>query len=88
MAIPDIINGLYEGIGGLFLWHNCHRLYKDKQVKGVSIISTAFFMTWGIWNLWYYPFLNQWVSFIGGCNIVAANIVWVSQMIYYSRRVK
>lgn len=85
---PDNINGLYEGIGGLFLWKNVHRLYKDKIIRGVSILSTTFFASWGVWNLYYYPYLNQWFSFSGGCIIVAANVVWVGQMIYYTWREK
>lgn len=86
MSIPDLINGLFELCGGLFLVRNCIHLHRDKQVKGVSILSTAFFSAWGYWNLYYYPFLNQWMSFCGGLLIVIANTWWVTAALYYRKR--
>lgn len=82
---PDAINGLYELLGGFFLWRNVRQLHREKQVKGVSAVSTAFFASWGVWNLYFYPHLGQWFSFLGGLNIVVANLVWVGQMIRYTR---
>ncbi len=86
MSIPDAINGTYELLGGFFLLANCVRLIKDKEVRGVSIFAAAFFTSWGGWNLYYYPSLNQWCSFYGGLLIVTANTWWVSLAIYYSRK--
>lgn len=83
--IPDSINGLYECVGGALLFLNCMRLYKDKAVSGVVPAVTAFFMTWGYWNLYYYPHLGQWLSFSGGLVIVAANTLWVAMAIYYMK---
>jgi len=80
---PDLVNGSLEMIGGLFLWKNVIQLFKDKQVKGVHWIPTFFFFIWGLWNLFYYPHLSQWWSFIGGINIVIANGVWVALMFKY-----
>lgn len=88
MTIPDGINGTYELCGGLFLYANCYRLFKDKEIKGVSILSTAFFCSWGYWNLYYYPSLSQWLSFCGGLMIVSANTLWVALAIYYTRKHK
>lgn len=85
---PDNINGIYEALGGVMLWRNVYQLYKDKQVKGISILSTSFFASWGAWNLFYYKHLNQPFSWYGGMVIVSANVVWVSQMLFYSRRNK
>ena len=83
--IADLVNGSYEALGGLMLFRNVRQLYRDKQVRGISILSTAFFQTWGLWNLYYYPHLGQWLSFSGGCLIVLANTIWVGQMLYYKR---
>ncbi len=82
---PDQINGLFETFGGLLLCRSILLLYRQKQVHGVSILSVAFFMTWGFWNLAYYPALSQWCSFAGGVLLVTANTIWVGQLIYYSR---
>jgi hypothetical protein len=86
MMTPDLINGLFEALGSVMLWRNVLALYKDKQIKGVRIASTAFFMAWGYWNMYYYPSLGQWLSFLGGVSITTANTVWVIQMIFYTRR--
>ena len=84
----DLINGIFEIGGGLLIALNCLRLYKDKEVKGVSIAVVAFFTVWGYWNLYYYPSLNQWMSLAGGVIIVLANSVWVGMALYYGRKDK
>ena len=83
--LPDLINGSFELLGGFFILNHCRALYAHKMVKGVSIISTIFFSSWGIWNLYYYPYLGQWLSFAGGLLISAANLLWIAMMVYYTR---
>lgn len=82
---PDLVNGSLELFGGMFLWQNVRQLLKDKEIKGVHWLPTMFFFIWGLWNLFYYPHLNQWFSFIGGLNIVLANGVWVFLMLKYKK---
>jgi hypothetical protein len=83
---PDIVNGLFEAIGGVLLFRNCWFTFKAKTVKGVSIFTTTFFAAWGLWNLYYYPHLEQIWSFAGGCIIVTANVLWIWLMVYYTRK--
>lgn len=83
MSLPDIINGLFEASGGIFVLNHCRVLYADKKVNGISVLSTIFFLSWGLWNLYYYPHLDQWMSFFGGIMIASANFIWVSMLIYY-----
>lgn len=85
MMWPDFINGTFEALAGLMILNHCRVLYRDKLVRGVSAVSTAFFFAWGVWNLFYYPHLGQWWSFAGGLVIVAANCLWLGMMIYYKR---
>lgn len=82
--LPDIINALFELFGGFFILNHCRVLWRDKEVKGVSIISTIFFTLWGLWNLYFYPSLGQWWSFVGGIMIVIANFIWVGLLIKFS----
>lgn len=82
----DRVNGIYEMLGGMFVMMHVLRLLKDKKVKGVSLVATVFFTSWGFWNLYYYPSLDQWWSFIGGLGIVTANTFWITLMIYYTRK--
>jgi len=79
----DIMNALFEFIGGLFLWMNVITLYKDKVTRGVYYPTVIFFFLWGIWNLWYYPSLDQWWSFAGGLWLAMANLVWILLFMYY-----
>lgn len=73
----DLINGMFEFIGGIMIWSNVFVLLKDKKVMGVNVWATVVFNLWGFWNLYYYPSLNQWASFIGGLVIVLGNTSWV-----------
>ena len=88
MITPDIINGLFELLGTPFILLSVFKLYKEKQVKGVSWLHAGYFTVWGWWNLYYYPYLSQWASTVGCVLIVIANTVWVTLMIYYLRRNK
>jgi hypothetical protein len=79
----DQINGLFELVGSLFILNHCWTLFCDKIVKGVSLMSTFYFFSWGIWNLFWYPSLGQPYSFYGGIAIMIANVIWIAMMIYY-----
>lgn len=83
---PDWVNGAFECLAGIFVARHCLVLFRHKSVRGVSVVSTAFFTAWGIWNLYYYPHLGQWWSFIGGIAVVLANVTWVSMMVYYTKK--
>lgn len=86
ISIPDLINGLFEFFGGFFILLSVIRLHREKAVHGVHGAHVAFFTAWGLWNLFYYPHLGQWLSFIGGVWIVVVNAVWLGQVLYYRRR--
>lgn len=85
MVWADLVNGTFEAAGGLFVLNHCRVLYRDKQTKGVSLVSTGVFFAWGLWNLLYYPSLGQWASFAGGLVIVSANCLWLMMAIHYHR---
>jgi len=84
----DLVNGIYEFLGAPFILMSILKLYKDKSVKGVSWIHVAFFSSWGYWNLYYYPHLNQWCSFLGGLFLVLTNTFWLGQIVYYLNKEK
>ena len=77
----DLVNGLFEMIGGLLLWANVWRLHRDRRVSGVSVLPIIFFTSWGLWNLLFYPALGCWWSFAGGIVVVAANAAWLILLI-------
>ncbi len=83
---PDLINGTFEVLGGLAIGLSVHALHRAKVVRGVSWPHVAFFTSWGLWNLWFYPSLDQWFSFAGGVFLVAINAIWLGQILYYTRK--
>lgn len=81
--VSDLINGSFEFIGALAVVNNIRVLYNDKAIKGFSVLSSVFFLSWGYWNLVFYPHLNQWLSFVGGCCLAICNTIWIIMMGYY-----
>ena len=81
--MPDLINACFELGGGFIILLNISKVYKDKEVKGFHWVVLLFFTLWGYWNLYYYPYLHQWLSFIGGLSIVSSNTIYLSMIIYY-----
>jgi len=79
----DYLNGLFELVGAYFIWMNVVYLYKDKNIAGIYWPSWAFFAAWGLWNLYYYPSLDQWFSFSMGILLVSGNVTWVLMAMWY-----
>lgn len=74
---PDLINGVFEMLGGASIWMHVKTILRDRQSRGVNPYATTFFTLWGFWNLFYYPNLAQWWSFTGGLVIVVGNAFWL-----------
>jgi hypothetical protein len=83
---PDTVNGLFELVGGAFMFLNVRRVCLDKCVRGVSWPVMVFFTAWGWWNLYFYPAYGLWMSFWGGVLIVIGNTTWLTVAGYYIRR--
>ena len=84
--LPDAINATYECVGGLFILNNCRHVLRDKAVAGVSVLSTAFFFSWGVWNILYYPYLGQMLSLVGAIFLASANALWIGLMLWFGRK--
>lgn len=86
LNIPDLINGIFELLGGVAVFGHTMAVLRDKRVRGIDWRSSVVMVTWGFWNLYYYPHLDQWLSFLGGIAIVAGNVVWLTGILYYLRK--
>ena len=84
MQAPDCIAGSFSAFGGVLCFLSCWRLFRQKQVRGVSISARCFFTAWGVWNIFYFAWLDQWAAWSGGLVIVTANTLWVGQALYYT----
>jgi hypothetical protein len=78
-----MLNGAFEFVGGLFILRSVLKLLADKRVAGIAWEMIAFFTLWGVWNLYYYPVLDQWFSFAGGVFIVLVNTIYVGLLLFY-----
>lgn len=85
MQTPDLVNSLFEFLGGFFVLGHCRAVIRDKAVSGVCITSLIYFTGWGIWNLFYYPHLGQALSFYGALVLVVANAAYVVLLMYYRK---
>jgi len=88
VTTQDLINAGFECSAGILLWMNVIKLYKDKVLRGVAITPTLVFTLWGYWNLYYYPHLNQTLSFLAGILVTIANTTWVVLAIHYYKKGK
>jgi len=82
MNTPDLINAGFEAFASLFIMNHARVIWITRQARGVSLLSAAFFVLWGFWNIWYYPHLGQIFSFYAGLAIMAANFFWIFTICY------
>jgi hypothetical protein len=85
---PDLMNALFEGFASFFILNHARALWKTRQAYGISLLSTAFFATWGAWNIWYYPNLGQMFSFWAGLAVFFANLFWIYSIWWIRRKSK
>jgi hypothetical protein len=85
MTTHDAINAVFEGGGAIFLCLNVRRLLKDKSVKGVSLLTTSWWTTWGFWNVYFYSAVNTPASFYAGIAVVIVNAVWLGLALWFAR---
>ena len=84
--LPDLINGLFEGLGALLIWLNVKTLIQTKQLIGFRLSVVAFFAAWGYWNLFYYPSLNQPISTAFALVLALGNTFYTVLALIYRRR--
>ena len=63
----DIINAIFGIVLTSAQGLNLYKLYKDFDLKGVSLISCLVFTIYGLWVVYYYNSLNQLYSFYVAC---------------------
>jgi hypothetical protein len=85
MHLADIANGAFELGTGIWVIRACACLHRDKVVKGTSYGLQFWVTSWGYYNLYFYPSLDQWFSFTGGLLVVAFNTIWLLMAFHYHR---
>lgn len=82
----DLIHGLFGIVAAVFTLLNVLKLYRDKKVRGISIIFMFYLCSFNVWNIFYLFSLQQTLGAVSGLFVLAANIIWFGQMIYYLRK--
>lgn len=80
---PDLINAAFEFCAAIAVALHCRAILHDREVHGVSTAGIGFFVAWGFWNLYYYPHLEQPLSFVCGIAVTVVNLVYVGLLMYY-----
>ena len=86
MIAQDLVNGMFGLIASILAYQNIREAIKHKEIKGVHWASTGFFTCWGIWNLYFYPYLGMWFSFVGSLSIVFIDIWWLTLFYRYRHK--
>lgn len=88
MINADLTNAFFEMFGAVLSSTSIFALLKEKEVRGVSIWPSVFFITWGFQNLFFYKIVNQPISQIAAVFMLLSNIVWFGLALYYKRQNK
>ena len=86
MSWADLTNAAFECGGAFAVALNCLALYRSRRVEGVSYVAMGFFTSWGVWNLYFYPSLEQWASFFAGIGLVTFNLLWLAMAWHFHRQ--
>lgn len=78
----DLTNALFEMGGALVSLLSLRQLHRDRELRGVHPAPAVFFLLWGLWNVVYYPSLDQPLSTIGGAALVLVNAAWLLLLLH------
>src|ERR1044072_8110677 len=73
----DLINGLFELGGAAAVALSIAAVWKDRMYAGLSVWQVVFFQSWGWWNVFYYPSIDQTWSFYGGLALAFSNTAYL-----------
>lgn len=86
MDTNDIINASFELGGGLMVIPSILNIMKTKSADGIATSTITFFTLWGIWNVYYYPAMEQPLSATAAVLLTTANLTWWSLIIRYRKK--
>ncbi len=84
----DMINAAFEFGGFLAVIPSIMAVLRDKRVHGVSILTPLFFTSWGLWNIIYYPHLDQIWSAWAAILLSVANTIYLALLFHFRERIE
>lgn len=85
MSWPDAVNSVFEFLGTPFVLVSLIKVIRNKNSNGVSYLTLLFFSVWGYWNMFFYPHLEQWLSFTASIALALTNTAWMVAVLYYRK---
>lgn len=79
-------NAVFELFGAALTLLHSRAILRDRRVAGVSLFAVLGFSAWGVWNLFYYPFLGQWWSFSAGLLLCTSNLLYLLLLVWFRYR--
>lgn len=80
----DQANAALE-MGGAFLRTlDCIKLFQHKRFVGGHLGTALYFLLWGVFNVFFYPSLNQVWSFWAALALMVINGLWFVMAVYYN----
>jgi len=84
----DMINAAFEFGGFLAIIPSIMAVLRDKRVHGISILTPLFFTSWGFWNIFYYPSLDQIWSAWAAVLLSLTNGIYLVLLFHYRARAR
>ena len=81
----DTINAFFEAAGAVFILPSILKAWRERMIRGGHWLTPAFFFSWGIWNIWFYPAAGQPLSGAVAIGCAVANGAWLALVIRYGR---
>lgn len=89
MLPADLLLAAFEvGSAGFGLFTNIPAIRRDKVVRGVSWVQTAFYTGWGFANLYIYAAAGLPLAWWGGMGITLVNIAWLAHVFHYAAQAR
>ena len=79
----DFITSLFQAGAVLFLLLNVRQLWRDKELKGISLWMILYFTLWGYWGIYMFWDLKQYWSMLTNIGIAGAYTVWIGLAAFY-----
>lgn len=85
MAGLDLINAGFEVAATAALLPSVLRTWRSKSAQSASPWTPLFFGCWALFNLIYYPSLDQWLSAYAALMVGSVNLFWATLLWRYSK---
>jgi hypothetical protein len=85
LHLLDFLNSWFEWIASGMVYLNVWTIFKAKKINGVSLFATWYFSALGLFNLFYYSQLHQYISFSAGILVAIGDLIYLYLFLKYCK---